>query len=66
MKIDPFLSQHINLTERILDNADSPRHQEERKAGDVVNISDDGKKKRIMSRLIERIVGDDVVKKKGS
>ena len=65
MKIDSFLSQHINLTEKILDKAASEKHQEERKADDAVKISDEGKKKRIMSRLIERIVGDDV-RKKGS
>jgi hypothetical protein len=65
MKIDSFLSQHINLTEKILDKAASEKDRDERKADDSVKISDDGKKKRIMSRLIERIVGDDV-RKKGS
>lgn len=59
MKINPFLSQHINLTERILDKAASKEYEEERKADDVVKISDEGRKERIMSQLIQRIVGDD-------
>ena len=65
MKIDSFLNQHINLTERILDKAASKEHREERKADDAVKISDEGKKKRIMAWLIERIAGNDV-RKKGS
>ncbi len=56
MKIDPFLSQHINLTEKILEKAVSEKSAEKERADDVVKISDDSKKKHIMSQLIERIV----------
>ena len=50
MKINSFLMQHINLTEKILErtvsSTDKPSAQP--KAGDVVKISAEGQKKRVI------------------
>jgi hypothetical protein len=66
MKISPFLSQHINLTERILEKAVSEKSDNKEKAGEAVNISDESSKKRIMHQLIERIVAGKDDPEKGS
>lgn len=61
MKINPFINQHINLTEKILDKSpsDEAGKQPKPKVDDVVDISAEGQRKRIMGAVIERITSDD-------
>ncbi len=59
IKIDPFLSHHIKLSERILAKAARKDPDGKKKENDAVNMSDEARKKRIMSQLIARIIGND-------
>ncbi len=59
IKIDPFLSNHINLSARILEKAARVDPDDNKKDNDVVSISSDARKKHVMSQLIARIIRDD-------
>lgn len=59
IKIDPFLSNHIKLSERIMEKAAREGQQEKDKDNDVVSISNEARKKHIMNQLIARIVKND-------
>ncbi len=59
IKIDPFLSHHIKVSERILEKAARKDPDGKKKENDVVGMSDEARKKHIMSQLVARIIGND-------
>jgi hypothetical protein len=59
IKIDPVLSNHIKLSERILEKAARKDPDDNNKDNDIVSISNEARKKRVMSQLIARIIMND-------
>ncbi len=59
MKINPFLYQHVNLAEKIMDKAVSAEPKEESEVADTVELSAEAQKKRVMGAVIKRIANDD-------
>ncbi len=59
VKINPVLSNHIKLSERILEKAASKDPDDNNKDNDIVSISNEARKKHIMGQLIARIIRND-------